>query len=482
MQQLLELGLSGRTGRFDVSAPNAKCQRTPPVGGARAGRVCGGCHDAICASKRHRIGPWFGAVDVAHPLSASLGSEQPKEAEPLRRMLIAVVAMFLQQTCGSVGRVLPAVLAPLIILELHADASWIGVYFALTAVAALIGQLGSGGFIIRHGAIRMSQIALLSTGAGMAVAIIGGGAGFVLSALVGNGIAAVATPASSQLLGRWAVRRYAPFAFSITQTAIPAGILLGGSLGPVLAQSVGWRGTMLASAGMCWVFALLLQPLHGRLDTDPLPTHAIQLSDFRTTITSVLAVRELRALSFACFAFNGLQAVFTAYFVTYLTALGYDLVAAGSLFSVVIAIAIPCRILWGWVGGFYVAPRLVMAGLAFGMAISAVATGAFTMTWTAVAIGAVTGVLSATAMSWHGILLSESARLAPFGRAGAVTGGVLSFGQMGAFLLPATFSLLLRVTGGYAVGWSVCAIPAVLVGLNLLRVRGDPNVAQRRRP
>jgi hypothetical protein len=392
-------------------------------------------------------------------------------------MLIAVVAMFLQQTCGSVGRVLPAVLAPLILHELHADPAWVGVYFALTAIAALIGQLGSGGFIIRHGAIRMSQVALLSTGAGMAVAIIGGPAGFVLSALVGNGIAAVATPASSQMLGRWAVRRYAPFAFSITQTAIPAGILLGGGFGPVLAQSLGWRGTMLLSAGICWVFALLLQPLRSKLDTDPVPSHAIHLSDFVTTVTGVLAVRELRALSFACFAFNGLQAVFIAYFVTYLVALGYDLVAAGSLFSMVIAIAIPCRILWGWVGSFYVQPRLVMAGLAFGMAVSTILTGAFTVTWTTLAIGAVTSALSATAMSWHGILLSESARLAPFGRAGAVTGGVLSFGQMGAFLLPSMFSLLLRVTGGYAAGWAVCAIPAVLVGIDLLRKGGGRNLA-----
>src|SRR6476646_7048060 len=105
-------------------------------------------------------------------------------------MLIAVVAMFLQQTCGSVGRVLPAVLAPLIIRELHADPSWVGVYFGLVAIAALVGQLGSGGFIIRHGAIRMSQLALLFTGGGMAAAIIGGAPGFVLSALVGNGVAA----------------------------------------------------------------------------------------------------------------------------------------------------------------------------------------------------------------------------------------------------------------------------------------------------
>ena len=389
-------------------------------------------------------------------------------------MLIAVVAMFVQQTCGSVGRVLPAVLAPLIILELHADASWVGVYFGLTAIAALVGQLGSGGFIIRHGAIRMSQIALLSVGGGMAVAVIGGAAGFVLSALVGNGVAAVATPASSQLLGRWAIRRYAPFAFSITQTAIPAGILLGGWLGPTLAQSLGWRGTMLVSAGACWFSALLLQPLHGRLDTEPVPTHPIRLSDFVTTITGVLAVRELRSLAYACLAFNGLQAVFIAYFVTYLTALGYDLVAAGALFSTVIAIAIPCRILWGWVGSFYVAPRFVMSWLAFGMAASVVLVGALGEAWSTLAIGVVSGALSATAMSWHGILLSESARLAPLGRAGGITGGVLSFGQMGAVLCPSVFSLLLRVTGGYSAGWAVCAVPAMLVGINLLRPIARP--------
>jgi len=50
-----------------------------------------------------------------------------------------------------------------------------------------------------------------------------------------------------------------------------------------------------------------------------------------------------------------------------------------------------------------------------------------------------------------------------------VTGGVLSFGQIGAFLGPSAFSLLLRTTGGYSVGWAVCAIPALWVGISLLR-------------
>ena len=65
--------------------------------------------------------------------------------------------------------------------------------------------------------------------------------------------------------------------------------------------------------------------------------------------------------------------------------------------------------------------------------------------------------------------------MAGIGRAGAVTGGVLSFGQMGAFLGPSVFSLLLRVTGRYAAGWAMCDILAVLVGIRLLR-RGKPGV------
>jgi hypothetical protein len=93
-----------------------------------------------------------------------------------------------------------------------------------------------------------------------------------------------------------------------------------------------------------------------------------------------------------------------------------------------------------------------MAGLALGVAASVALTGLFTVTWPGIVMGLVGVVLSATAMSWHGILLSETARLAPAGSAGAVTGGVLSFGQVGALFGPFAFSLLLRLTGGYGAG------------------------------
>src|SRR5260221_12318582 len=90
-----------------------------------------------------------------------------------------------------------------------------------------------------------------------------------------------------------------------------------------------------------------------------------------------------------------------------------------------------------------------MAGLALGMAVSVALTGLFSAAWPIAAVALVGAVVSATAVSWHGILLSETARLAPAGMVGAVTGGVLSFGQGGALARPFALSLLLHLTRGY---------------------------------
>jgi len=195
------------------------------------------------------------------------------------------------------------------------------------------------------------------------------------------------------------------------------------------------------------------------------------LSDFKTTLTAVLATRRLRALSFACLAFNGIQTVVTAYFVVYLTTSGYTPVAAGFVFSVAVAVAVPGRILWGWLGSSYVSPRTMMAGLALGMAGSVTLFALCSAGWPTLLVGLIACVLSATALSWHGILLAETARAAPEGMRGGVTGGVLSFGQVGALSMPLIYSGLLDLTGSYGIGFVVCGIPALLVGVQLLLQR-----------
>ena len=389
----------------------------------------------------------------------------------MNQLLLALGTMFWQQTFVAAGRALPAVIAPAIITDLRIDAAWIGIYFGLTAAASLVAQLGCGSFIVRHGALRMSQISLAMMAAGTALIALGTAVPLVLSALICGAGGAVATPASSHLLSRVSPPRYMPLVFSLKQTAVPAGLLLAGLLGPQLTEWTGWRVTMLVSAAACAVFALMLQPLRERFDTDRVPTRTFRLSDFSATFNAVLATPGLRALSFACLAFNGLQTVMTAYFVVYLTTIGYTPVAAGFVFSVAVAVAVPGRILWGWLGSSYVTPRTVMAGLAFGMAASAALLALSSADWPTLAVGLIACVLSATALSWHGILLSETARAAPEGMRGGVTGGVLSFGQVGALALPLVYSGLLDTTGSYSIGFIVCGIPALLVGIQLARRR-----------
>ncbi|MEK7834999.1 MAG: MFS transporter [Pseudomonadota bacterium] len=387
----------------------------------------------------------------------------------MNHLFLALGAMFLQQTFVALGRALPAVIAAAIIADLRIDPAWIGIYFGLTAFAALFAQLGCGGFIVRYGALRMSQVALVMLAAGIALATLGTPLMLVLSAIISGGGAAVSTPASSHLLGRCSPPDYLPLVFSIKQTAVPAGLLLGGALGPQLTEWMGWRGTMLLGAAACAVFALMLQPLRKTFDFDRVPTRTFRISDFRATLTSVLGTPGLRALSFACLAFNGVQAVVTAYFVVYLTTIGYTLVAAGFVFSAAVAVAVPGRIVWGWLGSGYIPPRLIMAGLSLGMAGSVGLLGLCSDGWPTLLVGLVAGVVSATALSWHGILLAETARAAPEGMRGAVTGGVLSFGQVGALAGPLMYSALLGLTGSYGLGFIVSGIPALLVGVNLLR-------------
>jgi MFS family permease len=388
-------------------------------------------------------------------------------------LLLALGATFLQQTFVALGRALPAVIAPAIITDLFIDAAWIGIYFGLTAAASLVAQLGCGSFIVRHGALRMSQISLAMMAAGTALAALGTPVALLMSAIICGSGGAVSTPASSHLLSRVSSPRYLPLVFSIKQTAVPAGLLLAGLFGPLLTEWQDWRFTMLSSAAACAVFTLLLQPLRRNFDNDRVPTRTFQLSDFKSTLNAVLATPGLRALSFACLAFNGLQAAVTAYFVVYLTTIGYTPVAAGFLFSVAVAVAVPGRIVWGWLGSTHVSPRMMMVGLALGMAASAALLALCGAGWPTVLVGRDACALSATALSWHGILLAETARAAPEGMRGGVTGGVLSFGQVGALTLPLIFSGLLDLTGSYGIGFFVCGVPALLVGMQLMRQRAS---------
>jgi MFS family permease len=384
-------------------------------------------------------------------------------------MLLALGAMSVQQTFATIGRGLPPVIAPAVVADLGVDPALLGVYVALAAVGSLVFQLGCGSFILRHGALRVSQVALALVAGGLAVSAAGPLLLWALAAVIGGGGSAMSTPASSHLLARYTQPRLMPLVFALKQTSVPLALLIAGLLGPFLTGWLGWRGAMLVTAAACFLFVLMLEPGRREFDSDRQPGYPVKLGDFVTTIVAVTRARPLRTLSFACFAFNGLQTVFTSYYVITLTQLGYSLEAAGAMYSLAMVVAVPGRIFWGWLAGAYVSPRLLMAGLALGMAAGAAALGMIGAEWPVWLTAAVAVALSATVMSWHGVVLSECVRLAPPGMPGAATGGVLSFGQVGGLLLPLVYALILGMSGNPGIGFLVCGLPGLVVGAMLLR-------------
>ncbi len=386
----------------------------------------------------------------------------------MKILSIALGFMFIQQSFVTIGKVLPAVIAPPILLDLKIDPSWLGVYVGIIAAVSLAVQAGCGSVIVKYGALRISQVTLLVTGLGLVLAMPGLIVLMVLSAIA-IGVSASSTPASSHLLGKYAPAKYAPLIFSIKQTAVPVGLLTAGLVGPILTDLYGWRSALMSVVGVCVLFAIVLELMRDEFDNDRDSTRKFQLSDFKGTIGLVLRRGELRSLALGCFAFVGLQTTFIAYFVIYLTELGFSLIEAGTVFSLATAVAIPGRILWGWISSSFINPRVMLGFLAIFMFITVSLTGMFSANWASWVIVVVSISVSATVFSWHGVTLAEAARLAPSSMRGAVTGGVLSFGQFGGLILPLIYSLCLSITGSYQLGFFVCAVPALAVGVLLLQ-------------
>jgi nitrate/nitrite transporter NarK len=112
-----------------------------------------------------------------------------------------------------------------------------------------------------------------------------------------------------------------------------------------------------------------------------------------------------------------------------------------------------------------VKPATLLAILGIAMAGSSVLTALIDPAWPTWAATGIAVAFSVTAVSWHGVLLAEVARLSPSGRIGATTGAVLAFGDAGSLVLPLLFSAALSITGGYGSGFLIGGALALGVGI-----------------
>ena len=386
-------------------------------------------------------------------------------------LYIVITAMLFQQAMSYMAaQVLPNV-APQAGAALMLNPELVLYHTTVFYGISGIFQASVGGLIIRWGAIRASQISLLGLGLGLALSMVGTLWAFALAAVVMGAANSFSTPASSHLLARHSPPKYAPLIFSIKQTGVPVGgqfAVLAAWLLVHDTEPETWVRAFVATSAICFALMLIIHPMRKRFDADRNPGYPVRWSDGPRNIAAVARNTALRDLGLAMFAFVGLQGLFNSIFATYAqTTLGYSKNTALEILLAVNIVAATSRILWGWVGSAWISARIVLSALAAVMCISTICIG-LAVGWPLWMTAVAALVFGGSALSWHGLLLSEVARLSPPGQVGPTTGGVLFFGALGMLSYPFVAKQLRDFGLSYETIFFAAALPAFLIGIRLL--------------
>ena len=386
-------------------------------------------------------------------------------------VLPPLAAMTLVQAMTAMALFTVPVLAPEIAASVGVDSAAVGLYQSIAFGGAAFLALFSGSLVLRHGGVRVNQVSVVLAAAGVGLAITGALPVIALGAVLAGMGYGLATPGASHVLARVTPVNRRGFVFSIKQSAVPFGGLVGGALLPPVAQHVGWEWAVVLASAMVLLAALVIQPLRARLDEDRNPAHRIRMDAPGQSVRLILTTPELRPMALVAFGFGAMQLSVVAFFVTFLVEQsGLALVAAGLLFSVMQGAGVVARVAWGWVMDRWISARTLLVVLGAGTIASTLAATTFSGAWPLAGMAAVCAALGMTAIAWNGIYLAEISRVVPTEKVGLATGGALMFTFIGIVVGPSSFGAILTVTGSYAAAF-VAVDVLVLAAVVALLVR-----------
>ncbi len=405
----------------------------------------------------------------------------PKDgSQDLRTGAFATFFTLLLHALCSFAIASPAVLAPVASRDLGLPAATVGVVVGLLFFAQLPTGLMTGYVFGRLSERRVCQMIAVFVSVGFAIGAALGlassrwalplvYAGFVLlmGALFGCANGFVNTM-GAQLMFRSVPARMLSIATSVKQTAVPVGGMAAGLLLPWMLLTVSWTVALAIVSAFAAAVALVIQGLP-LADTPESDRRTMSVGALLAPVRIIWDSPSLRELAFVAIAFNAYQLSLLGYFVTYLNIeIGLSLVAAGSVFAAMQFTAIIGRVAWGASADFFGNTRRQLGLIAFINVATSLAIASFSSSWPIGALVAVSVIAGGTAVSWNGMYLAETARLAPEGKVGLTAGGIIVFLSLGGLLGPGLFALIASLTGTYHLGFLLFAVPLLVAGLLLL--------------
>jgi MFS family permease len=344
-----------------------------------------------------------------------------------------------------------SVAAPVVAADIGIPASSIGIYTSIVYGLGAFSAMLSPGFVLRFGAIRISQFSTATALAGIAAAAFGTNAALLAlsAALLGSGYGSPAT-SSSHLLSRYTPPESANLIYSIRQSGVPLGGMLAGLLVPPLLLQMDWRQTLLLEAAPLLFLLVAMEPTRRGFDADRDPTRRLFNTGLFRPLRLIGELPALRWLSLAAFLFTGFQLTFSAFLVTFLhERVKLDVLTAGQIVAVYQVTGVVSRPILGWMADHVIPARSMLIVQGLGMAVLAAIVTRFTPDWPVGIIMVVAVLAGLTAGGTTGLSFAEFTRIGGRHQA-AMSAGTATFVMfMGVAVMPASFSVLVETAGGY---------------------------------
>jgi MFS family permease len=393
----------------------------------------------------------------------------------MKRAIIPVASMLAIQAMISLSVISLSVMMPEVARDLAIDPKLVGVFTAIIYAVAAGVALAAAGPIVRLGAVRVCQAALLMAAIGLALNAMALVAATVLAVAFIGAAQGPINPASAHVLAQRVPREYFGMVFSVKQTGVPIGFALAGVIFPFLLALVGWQGASLIASGAAVLAAIIIEPLRPSLDT--VATTGKSTRNIWSSIRFVLGHSQLRVLGWSAFVYVIAQHTFTFYLVTYLYEhCSLSIVEAGALLSASQLVGTGVRLLSGGAGDRI--PRMQLLGwTGIAMTVGCIATGllaADTPLWLIIVV--VVGYGSVV-ISWNGTSQAEFAHLSPPGEAAATAAVQTALAFSGAVFGPPIFALIAWAVSYRMAFFFVAACVLVAAVWQIVAARRKPQSA-----
>ena len=392
-----------------------------------------------------------------------MSAAAPADRAIARATVIAVLAATtMAQVASVMGIAVFPVIAPRLAAEMGVAPATIGYQISLIyGVAALASPLMSFA-VVRWGACRATQVGLSFCVAGMALALASSLAALAITSILLGLAMTLMTPASGHLLFRFTPPQNRNLIFSIKQTGVPLGWMAMALAAPAITVALGWRWAVGVVLAVALGVVIALQRVRARWDDDRKPEAAVW-SNPKSGLQLLWRQPVLRWLSTASLFLTFVQLCVATFLVTMLVdEVGYSLVTAGVLLSLVQGAGVGGRILWGWLADRSGDSLGLLHKIAVTTAACCIATAFVDTGWPTVLIGVLLLVFGAAAVGWNGLFLAEIARRSPRGMVSIATSAAMMWNFGGILMGPALFATTFKLTGSYAMTYGWLSVIALL--------------------